>query len=178
MRTCVWRPRRPSERRRRGASAWLSGSSRWRTGERCLRGPVPSPPSWSWIRMKTPRCLSFRCTGTWWPAWSRTRWTVSLSPVPLCFVLLKNTSGASRSRAGRGQTLPSLRPIIDFCLLSPRSPVHVGLLLRVSQEDQVLAWVRMYTGALHGPGKDAAGNQHPRCPLDSCFSGLFPPRPS
>lgn len=50
----------------------------------------------------------------------------------------------------------------------------MGLLLRVSQEDQVLAWVRMYTGALHGPGKDAAGNQHPTLPLDSCFSRWFP----
>lgn len=49
----------------------------------------------------------------------------------------------------------------------------MGLLLRVSQEDQVLTWVRMYTGALHGPGKDAAGNQHPRRPLDSwCFPSV------
>lgn len=50
----------------------------------------------------------------------------------------------------------------------------MGLLLRVSQEDQVLAWVGMYTGALHGPGKDAAGNQHPGYPLDSRFTKLFP----
>lgn len=50
----------------------------------------------------------------------------------------------------------------------------MGLLLRVSQEGQVLARVRLYTGALHGPGEDAAGNHHPRYPLDSRSSKLFP----
>lgn len=43
----------------------------------------------------------------------------------------------------------------------------MGLLLRVSQEGQLLTWVRVHTGTLHGPGKDSAGNRNPsfRCSL-------------
>lgn len=44
-----------------------------------------------------------------------------------------------------------------FSLFSNRCPVHLGQLLWVCEEGQLFSWIRLYTGTLHGPGKDSAG---------------------
>lgn len=50
----------------------------------------------------------------------------------------------------------------------------MGQLLRVCKQGQLLPWIRVHPGSLHGPGEDSAGDRHARSPEISLKSQCIP----